>query len=341
MFNVFGDYANYMPTGGGPEDGAARWTPMTPEQRASVTAQPQPLTPTSPAGVNALAGIVPADPYVPQSPVRTSYSEFNPGNYRIGDDEARLRGTGAFGDPAKPYTDTPAIVSQSLRQPVNALVPATPVAAAPAAVARPPVVAAPVVAPVASKSLSGAPLGSLTGKYESGGDFGMGHQDNIGWSYGKYQFNSRGSLGEFFKANPQFKEQFAGLNPESQAFANRWRQVSQSDPSFNDAQHKTFLTRAQPLIDKATKLGFKSDNRGVQEAILSASIQHGRADRVLQAAASVQGFKDMTPQQQLKAMYAARSQYVANLSTIDNNTRQAVLGRYPRELQDALKYAGS
>lgn len=54
-----GDYKNYTPTGGGPEDGAARWVPIAPQHQIQP-AQPQPVTTSSPTAVNALAGVAPA-----------------------------------------------------------------------------------------------------------------------------------------------------------------------------------------------------------------------------------------------------------------------------------------
>lgn len=181
-------------------------------------------------------------------------------------------------------------------------------------------------------------VGDLTAKYESSGNWGSAHKDNIGWSYGRYQFNSQGSLNDFMRDNPQYAGQFAGMSPGSEAFNNKWRELSQ-DPDFRQAQDKSFVNHAQPALQTAAQLGYKLDNRGVEEAILSGSIQHGGIGSILKEAAKVPGFADMSPQDQLKTYYAVRSGYVAKLN-IDPESKKAVLGRYPGELKDALAISG-
>lgn len=184
-------------------------------------------------------------------------------------------------------------------------------------------------------------LGQLSAKYESRGDWGTGGKDNIGWAYGRYQFNSRGSLNDFLRDHPDIAKRFDGVDKESPAFAARWRQVHKElGSAFEEAQQQTFLKHAQPSLNKAQALGFKTDDLGVMESLLSGSIQHGKWQQVLSRAAQAKGFAEMSPQDQIRTLYQARADYVSNLGTIDDNTRAGVLKRYQSELPDALKLAG-
>jgi hypothetical protein len=184
-------------------------------------------------------------------------------------------------------------------------------------------------------------LGELSAKYESKGNPAAAGPDNIGWAYGKHQFNSRGSLKDFLSDNPEIAKKFSGLNPESQAFANRWREVAKEmGPQFEEAQHQTFLKHARPSMERATALGFKMEDRGVVESVLSGSIQHGKWPQVLAKAASVNGFSAMSAEDQVKTLYRARVDYVANLGTLDEGTRAGVLSRFRSEIKDALGMVG-
>lgn len=184
-------------------------------------------------------------------------------------------------------------------------------------------------------------LGELSAKYESKSNWGAAGKDNIGWAFGAYQFNSRGSLKDFLSDHPEIAKKFAGINPESQAFADRWREVSKElGPQFQEAQQQTFVRHAGPSMERATALGFKMDDRGVVESVLSGSIQHGKWPQVLAKAASVSGFSAMSAEDQVKTLYKARADYVSNLGTIDDTTRAGVLTRYRDEIKDALGMVG-
>jgi hypothetical protein len=184
-------------------------------------------------------------------------------------------------------------------------------------------------------------VGEVTARYESGGKWESAGPDNIGWAYGRYQFNSKGSLNNFMKDNPAIAKEFAGLNPESRAFANKWRELAKTrGPEFAQAQQNSFIKHAQPSISAAQKSGFHTDDRGVMEAVLSGSIQHGKFPQVIRKAASAPGFDKLPPEQQIRALYNARAQYVAGLKTIDEGTRKAVLSRYKSEVKYALSFVG-
>lgn len=181
-------------------------------------------------------------------------------------------------------------------------------------------------------------LGSVSAKYE--GKVESANKDNKGWAYGKYQFNSAtGGLDDFFKHNPKYAAQFKGLTPGTEEFNNKWREIAANDrEGFEAAQHNTVVkTRYNPAAEYAGKLGYKLDNRGVQEMIFSGAVQHGGINKLLKQVASTPSFANMTPEQQIQAFYAARKQYVAG--NVDAKTNEGLQARYNNEVQTALQYA--
>lgn len=188
-------------------------------------------------------------------------------------------------------------------------------------------------------------LGSMPAHFESGNNIGAANKDNRGWAYGKYQFNSKeGGLDLFFASSPYYKDKLKNYTPGSDGFNKAWKALAISDPvNFEKAQDKAIHDKYyQDNAIKAKNYGFKINNIGVQEAVLSASIQHGKVDSgVLQVAARVPGFKDMSPQNQIKALYSARRNYVAGLSTLSPAEKKGVYNRYDKELPVALSIANA
>lgn len=189
---------------------------------------------------------------------------------------------------------------------------------------------------------SGRPIGWLSSKYE--GDYGSVARDNNGSdAYGRYQFNDKaGGLKQFFDANPQYRQHFAGLTPSTKAFGDKWKALS-ADPDFRAAQHHAAqLKFYDPQVANATSQGFKLDNEGVREALFSASIQHGGVAKIVNAAGQQRGFKSMSPEQQINAFYDARSRYVSGISSsrMSDNDKRNAMARYARERKDAVQAAG-
>jgi hypothetical protein len=196
----------------------------------------------------------------------------------------------------------------------------------------------------ASKSGAGGRLGSLSAEYE--GKIGSANNDNIGMAYGKFQFNnSNGGLQTFMKAAPEYARQFAGLTSGTKAFGDKWREIAQRDPKgFEAAQEKAATENwYNPAAKHAGKLGYKLDNRGIQEAIFSGAINHGGIKKIMSAAAAKKGFAGMSADEQIKAFYEARNKYVeTNISKKDPNSQktvQTLKDRYEKELPNALRYS--
>ena len=183
-------------------------------------------------------------------------------------------------------------------------------------------------------------LGSMVAHFESGNRIGAANTDNYGSAYGKYQFNSaKGGLDIFYQYAPQYAAKLKQYTPGTTAYNNLWRSIALNDASnFEKAQDKAMYEHYfKPNIASAKSYGFKTENIGVQEAILSASIQHGKVQsQVIAVAARASGFSNMTPQEQVKLLYAARRSYIKRLTSVKESIKPGIYARYDKELPVAL-----
>jgi hypothetical protein len=194
------------------------------------------------------------------------------------------------------------------------------------------------------KSLNnGAPmLGDTVKKYESGNTgaatISSGKGDPGGVSYGTYQLSSNaGTLDRFLKYTG-YQKQFQGLQPGTAAFNQRWKELAQNDSQFANAQHAFISeTHYKPVVNVAQQSGLPMTPR-VAEAIWSMSVQHGKADMLVQrAAAMTQNPNDEN--EVLKNLYKVRRQYVMNLKNLPYETKKSILARYDSEEKDVLTMA--
>jgi hypothetical protein len=179
-------------------------------------------------------------------------------------------------------------------------------------------------------------LGSISAKYESGGKgvntVSSGRGDPGGVSYGAHQLASKTGTMAKYLASPegkQYASEFQGKAPGSPEFNEAYKKVASQDPAgFSDSQ-KNFITRTHynPVADSAKKMGYDTTNPKVQEALYSMGVQHGGAKKIVAAAGNMEG---KSPDEQVRALYAARSQYVDNLGMGNLKTR------YKQELKDVL-----
>lgn len=188
-------------------------------------------------------------------------------------------------------------------------------------------------------------LGALSARYESGGRgvgfVSTGYKDPGGPSYGVHQLSSKDSMPAFLRSpeGQQYAVSFTGLRAGTREFNEVYRSVATQDPTGLASAQKAFYTRTHytPVYSLATRLGLATEDRGVQEALFSIGIQHGGAQRIVSAAAADGGD---TPEEQIKALYAARTRYVQSIS-LPAETKAAVLRRYRHESKDAVRYSPS
>jgi hypothetical protein len=189
-------------------------------------------------------------------------------------------------------------------------------------------------------------LGSVSAKYESGGrgveTISDGKGDPGGKSYGKHQISSNAGTMAMWLDRSQYKDEFKGLTPGSEEFDKKYLEIAKRDPKGLEADQKSFITETHymPARDAATEMGFKTDNRGVQDAIYSASVQHKGVKEILRRASKDPNFKNLSPEEQVSALYKSRSQYMSEQKQVPEQTRQNILTkRYPAEEKDALALA--
>ena len=194
-------------------------------------------------------------------------------------------------------------------------------------------------------------LGTLSSKYESGGNPGAistGAGDYGGKSYGTYQFASNtGSLLSFINSlkasNPQMYNTLYGAYTKGgagfgQNFDNAWKQLAQSDPEgFAQIQHdyiqdKYFTPAANALKTKGFDVTQHSP--AVQNALWSAAVQYGvgGASKLFNAI-DLKG----TDEDIINNLYDHKADTVNSwFSGSSQAVRNGVAGRIQQEKQDAL-----
>lgn len=188
-------------------------------------------------------------------------------------------------------------------------------------------------------------IGALSAKYESGGRgvgfISSGRGDPGGQSYGTHQLSSAYSMGAFLRSTEgkPYASYFSGLRPGSPQFNEVYRRIAKQSPKEFEQAQKSFFVRTHynPLLEEAKKLGYDVNNRGIQEALFSMSIQHAKAKSIIERAAK--GGLGKTADEQLRSLYKARRDYVAGLNTLPEGTKRSVLRRYENEEKDALEYS--
>ena len=139
-----------------------------------------------------------------------------------------------------------------------------------------------------STALNGS-LGSLSAKYESGGNPGaIGYDKTGGLSYGTYQF-SHNNAQRFVQESPYAKA-FAGIPFNSQQFQQKWKEIAQKDPQgFAKAQHDYIAkTHYEPVINRLAKIGVdpNSLSQTAKDVIWSTAVQHGPNNKIIEQALS-------------------------------------------------------
>ena len=202
------------------------------------------------------------------------------------------------------------------------------------------------------------PLGSLSEKYESGGDPGRvssGAGDIGGASYGAYQLTSSGGGGNvarFLKsdAGSPWANEFNGLVPGSKAFTEKWKEIASRDhDNFLEAQHDYIkLTHYDPLVQRVETIGLDVENRSraLQNTIWSTGVQHGGSTNLIEVALKGKDPRTMSDVEIIKAIYAERSRTnpdgtLLHFKSSSTAVQKGVANRFAKELNDALNMLAS
>lgn len=124
-------------------------------------------------------------------------------------------------------------------------------------------------------------LGQTSTRYETGGrgvgTVSTGVGDHGGVSYGSYQFaTNTGGVREYLDQS-RYGPQFAGLEPATEDFNAKWKQLAKDDPGFATDQHdfiekKYYTVQQEALGERGIDLGDRG--KAVQDALWSTSVQY-------------------------------------------------------------------
>lgn len=187
-------------------------------------------------------------------------------------------------------------------------------------------------------------LGSIAGKYESGGNYGLVSKgdkwgDPGGVSYGKYQLSSvRGSLDEFLKASGYTDH--PAVN--SDAFKSWWKDQAQS-PAFQQAQ-ETFAQEKfyKPVAEHLRAMGYQGNDQGISEMLMAAANAHGvgGANKILDRSLGGFDLSTMGRDDIVRAFYAERMKGSGDAldywRSSPANVQASVKRRLGNEMRDVL-----
>jgi len=178
-----------------------------------------------------------------------------------------------------------------------------------------------------SKALNGSQIGSLSARYESGGNPGaIGYDSTGGYSYGTYQLAHNNA--QKFVAESPYASQFAGMPFNSAAFQQKWKEIAQKDPQgFAGAQHDYIAkTHLEPIVNRLKQTGIDVSKMSpiVQDVIWSTAVQHGPGNKIIERAlASAQSEQDF-----IKKVYELRWNGGAGFASSTPAVQKSVYNRF-------------
>lgn len=182
-------------------------------------------------------------------------------------------------------------------------------------------------------------LGSLSEKYESGGDPGaIGYDSTGGYSYGAYQLAHNNA--KRFVESSSYAQEFEGIAFNSQAFQNKWKEIAQRDPQGFKAEQKAYIgqTHYQPQLDKIARETGLNVNRlspAMQDVIWSTAVQHGANTDIIVNALKQLG-RNATEEQVINKIYDLRWSGGQQFRSSTQQVKNSVKKRFDSERQLAL-----
>jgi len=125
-------------------------------------------------------------------------------------------------------------------------------------------------------------VGHTSRRYEAGGrgpgTISTGKGDHGGVSYGQYQLSSSAKTVDEYLAWSVYGKHFVGLEINSPAFKQKWRDLAASESGFGDDQHEFIRTHHyRPQLRALIRSGLDVSSRGgaVHDAVWSTAVQYG------------------------------------------------------------------
>ncbi len=201
--------------------------------------------------------------------------------------------------------------------------------------------------------------GELSARYESAhaGSGAIAHDSTGGWSYGRYQFASggsvadgsavRGFLATLKQRAPELEAKLEAAGGASAAkagsseFKAAWKQAS-ADPRFRDAEdeaaYKNLVGPAVAATKRETGLDVNTRSHAVQEVMWSTAIQHGGngAAHLWRNALKGRDPSTMSDAELIRALYTERSRVGVYFRHSTQSVQQSVKNRFADEERHAL-----
>lgn len=196
-----------------------------------------------------------------------------------------------------------------------------------------------------SRSENGS-LGSLSEKFESGGDPGaIGFDSTGGYSYGTFQLAHNNAKN--FVNDSEFKDEFKGLVFNSPQWRSKWKEVAKNDPSGFENAQKQFIqkTHFDPQMEKIASAGFDANKFSpvLRDVIWSTAVQHGAGTNVITNVLNRLG-KNASEADIIKEIYNERwsggRRFASSTDAVKNGVRNRFFGQNG-ELQLALSRLNS
>lgn len=184
-------------------------------------------------------------------------------------------------------------------------------------------------------SLKGQELGSLSERYESGGDPGaIGYDSTGGYSYGAYQLAHNNA--QRFINQSNYADEFQGLEFNSNNWQNKWKEIATREPEKFKTAQKDYIKQNfyEPQLQKLAEYGVNTSNLppALQDVIWSTAVQHGgNTDVIIRALESLSD--DATLEDIINAIYDERG---TRFSGSTPEVQNAVQNRFINEKKLAL-----
>jgi hypothetical protein len=195
-----------------------------------------------------------------------------------------------------------------------------------------------------SMSPQSSNLGAVSKNYESGslgvGAISSGLNDKGGASYGEYQLASAGgkssTLSKYLNQSG-YGDEFRGMTPGTPEFNSKWKDLADNNTEFGKSQHDFIKkTHYDPAQKYANKIGIDTSDAGMQQAIWSASVQHGGVNKILDAARHSEGWDAKSQEDKIRQLYESRSEYTDSLKDVPYSAGR---GRFKNEVESAVQFS--